>query len=121
MIGHIKSNFSTEETIVVSGLNFSLLHLIASVYPILHINFQKSLCVLPHAAISITICDALNFAETEIISGKIFRLKQCTYKRPPDGGHLMRWVGLEPTRLAAHGPQPCLSASSSTSAGAVVL
>jgi glycerol-3-phosphate acyltransferase PlsX len=30
----------------------------------------------------------------------------------------MRWGGLEPPRLAAHGPQPCLSASSSTSAWA---
>ena len=29
----------------------------------------------------------------------------------------MRWGGLEPPRLAAHGPQPCLSANSSTSAG----
>ena len=29
----------------------------------------------------------------------------------------MRWEGLEPSRLAAHGPQPCLSANSSTSAG----
>jgi hypothetical protein len=28
----------------------------------------------------------------------------------------MRWGGLEPPRLAAHGPQPCLSANSSTSA-----
>ena len=28
----------------------------------------------------------------------------------------VRWGGLEPPRLAAHGPQPCLSASSSTSA-----
>ncbi len=28
----------------------------------------------------------------------------------------MRWVGVEPTRLSAHGPQPCLSANSSTSA-----
>ena len=28
----------------------------------------------------------------------------------------VRWVGVEPTRLAAHGPQPCLSANSSTSA-----
>ena len=28
----------------------------------------------------------------------------------------MRWEGLEPSRLAAHGPQPCLSANSSTSA-----
>ena len=26
----------------------------------------------------------------------------------------MRWEGLEPSRLAAHGPQPCLSANSST-------
>lgn len=30
----------------------------------------------------------------------------------------MRWGGLEPPRLAAHGPQPCLSANSSTSAHA---
>jgi glycerol-3-phosphate acyltransferase PlsX len=30
----------------------------------------------------------------------------------------MRWGGLEPPRLAAHGPQPCLSANSSTSARA---
>ena len=30
----------------------------------------------------------------------------------------MRWRGLEPPRLAAHGPQPCLSANSSTSAQA---
>src|SRR5215216_7981242 len=29
---------------------------------------------------------------------------------------LVRWRGLEPPRLSAHGPQPCLSASSSTSA-----
>jgi hypothetical protein len=29
---------------------------------------------------------------------------------------MVRWVGVEPTRLAAHGPQPCLSANSSTSA-----
>jgi len=29
----------------------------------------------------------------------------------------VRWEGLEPSRLAAHGPQPCLSANSSTSAG----
>src|SRR3990170_2416484 len=29
----------------------------------------------------------------------------------------VRWWGLEPPRLAAHGPQPCLSANSSTSAG----
>jgi hypothetical protein len=28
----------------------------------------------------------------------------------------VRWEGVEPSRLAAHGPQPCLSASSSTSA-----
>ena len=28
----------------------------------------------------------------------------------------VRWRGLEPPRLAAHGPQPCLSANSSTSA-----
>ena len=28
----------------------------------------------------------------------------------------VRWVGLEPTRLSAHGPQPCLSTNSSTSA-----
>ncbi len=28
----------------------------------------------------------------------------------------VRWEGLEPSRLAAHGPQPCLSANSSTSA-----
>src|SRR3972149_2253541 len=28
----------------------------------------------------------------------------------------VRWGGVEPPRLAAHGPQPCLSASSSTSA-----
>jgi hypothetical protein len=33
----------------------------------------------------------------------------------------VRWVGVEPTRLSAHGPQPCLSASSSTSAKVVVL
>jgi len=32
-------------------------------------------------------------------------------------GFFMRWEGLEPSRLAAHGPQPCLSANSSTSAG----
>jgi hypothetical protein len=31
---------------------------------------------------------------------------------------LMRWGGLEPPRLAAHAPQACLSASSSTSAQA---
>jgi hypothetical protein len=31
--------------------------------------------------------------------------------------HEVRWEGLEPSRLAAHGPQPCLSANSSTSAG----
>jgi len=38
-------------------------------------------------------------------------------KEPPskDGG--VRWEGLEPSRLATHGPQPCLSANSSTSAG----
>jgi len=30
----------------------------------------------------------------------------------------VRWRGLEPPRLAAHGPQPCLSANSSTSAKA---
>lgn len=29
---------------------------------------------------------------------------------------IVRWRGLEPPRLAAHGPQPCLSANSSTSA-----
>ena len=29
----------------------------------------------------------------------------------------MRWEGLEPSRLAARGPQPRLSANSSTSAG----
>src|SRR3970040_2660108 len=29
---------------------------------------------------------------------------------------MVRWVGLEPTRLAAHGPQPCLSTNSSPSA-----
>ena len=34
---------------------------------------------------------------------------------------LMRWEGFEPSRLAAHGPQPCLSANSSTSAGVKVL
>jgi hypothetical protein len=34
---------------------------------------------------------------------------------------LVRWVGVEPTRLAAHGPQPCLSANSSTSAIASLL
>lgn len=28
----------------------------------------------------------------------------------------VRWEGLEPSRLAAHGPQPCLSANSSTTA-----
>jgi len=39
---------------------------------------------------------------------------------PPCGGSV-RWVGVEPTRLAAHGPQPCLSANSSTSANAKVL
>ena len=33
----------------------------------------------------------------------------------------VRWEGLEPSRLAAHGPQPCLSANSSTSAKALVL
>ena len=33
----------------------------------------------------------------------------------------MRWEGFEPSRLAAHGPQPCLSANSSTSAEATVL
>ncbi len=33
----------------------------------------------------------------------------------------VRWVGVEPTRLAAHGPQPCLSANSSTSAIAPLL
>jgi len=38
-------------------------------------------------------------------------------KEPPNGGSLsVRWGGVEPPRLAAHGPQPCLSASSSTSA-----
>ena len=31
---------------------------------------------------------------------------------------IVRWRGLEPPRLAAHGPQPCLSANSSTSAQA---
>ena len=30
----------------------------------------------------------------------------------------VRWRGLEPPRLATHGPQPCLSANSSTSASA---
>jgi hypothetical protein len=34
---------------------------------------------------------------------------------------VVRWGGLEPPRLSAHGPQPCLSANSSTSARAVVL
>lgn len=29
---------------------------------------------------------------------------------------MVRWAGVEPARLSAHGPQPCLSASSSTSA-----
>ena len=29
---------------------------------------------------------------------------------------MVRWGGVEPPRLAAHGPQPCLSANSSTSA-----
>ena len=38
-----------------------------------------------------------------------------------NGGLRVRWGGLEPPRLAAHGPQPCLSANSSTSAKAVVL
>jgi len=33
-------------------------------------------------------------------------------------GSFVRWGGLEPPRLATHGPQPCLSASSSTSAKA---
>jgi len=33
----------------------------------------------------------------------------------------VRWVGVEPTRLSAHGPQPCLSANSSTSAEVDVL
>jgi hypothetical protein len=36
-------------------------------------------------------------------------------------GFFVRWVGVEPTRLAAHGPQPCLSANSSTSANVLVL
>jgi hypothetical protein len=35
--------------------------------------------------------------------------------RPP-ASVCVRWEGLEPSRLAAHGPQPCLSANSSTSA-----
>jgi len=33
----------------------------------------------------------------------------------------VRWVGVEPTRLAAHGPQPCLSANSSTSASGGII
>jgi hypothetical protein len=38
-------------------------------------------------------------------------------RRPPNGDlSLVRWAGLEPARLAAHDPQPCLSANSSTSA-----
>ena len=37
--------------------------------------------------------------------------------KKPSSSVLVRWVGLEPTRLAAHGPQPCLSTNSSTSAG----
>jgi hypothetical protein len=35
--------------------------------------------------------------------------------------HVVRWGGLEPPRLSAHGPQPCLSANSSTSACAPIL
>jgi len=42
-------------------------------------------------------------------------------KKPFERQFLVRWEGLEPSRLAAHGPQPCLSANSSTSAGKDVL
>ncbi len=42
-------------------------------------------------------------------------------KKPPKAAFAVRWVGVEPTRLAAHGPQPCLSANSSTSAIAGLL
>ena len=38
------------------------------------------------------------------------------YKNRPQAVVCVRWEGLEPSRLAAHGPQPCLSANSSTSA-----
>jgi len=34
---------------------------------------------------------------------------------------VVRWEGLEPSRLAAHGPQPCLSANSSTSANSRII
>jgi hypothetical protein len=49
------------------------------------------------------------------------KLWEIDNKKPPNGGSCMRWEGLEPSRLAAHGPQPCLSANSSTSAEIVVL
>jgi hypothetical protein len=43
------------------------------------------------------------------------------YKKAGEAAFEVRWVGVEPTRLAAHGPQPCLSANSSTSANARIL
>src|SRR5689334_8582390 len=56
------------------------------------------------------------------LENKIFRV--CVKNKIPDiigdfSQSLMRWLGLEPPRLSAHGPQPCLSASSSTSAQAL--
>ena len=57
------------------------------------------------------------------LAGKQDEDRGVNNQKPPKGGFLvrMRWGGLEPPRLAAHGPQPCLSASSSTSAEQVVL
>jgi hypothetical protein len=51
-----------------------------------------------------------------------FSVSASKQKSPTNSGifseFMVRWRGLEPPRLSAHGPQPCLSANSSTSAWA---